>query len=146
MNRLTLELPTLLAEIDRFSEMGRQLRTSGSADGGSGSWILLGVLIAVVVAILSAWGLRQWWVTTPAYRMQLLFHGLCRTHEIQGSDRRRLTRLATANGLKNPAEVFVRPKLFEGSGGLENVHSKEWAALMRLRDRLFARRVDGSAA
>ena len=46
MNRLTLELPTLLAEIDRFSEMGRQLRTSGSADGGSGSWILLGVLIA----------------------------------------------------------------------------------------------------
>ena len=110
-----------------------------------GSWWLLGVLVFAVVIVGGAFAVRQWWTTTATYRMHLLFRQLCEAHQLSGRDRRRLARLALAHRLSNPSEIFVRPELFDEGGGLENMHSREWSALMVLRDRLFARRIDAAA-
>ena len=136
-----LMTPELLAEIDRFAEMGSRLRTDAQPfEFGTIAWMLLGAFLAAG-AIAAAIYARAFLLRgTPAHRARQLFASLCRAHELQRADRRRLERLALFHGLASAAEMFVRPELFE-LPNLASIHHRDWPAHLKLRDRLFAHRV-----
>lgn len=133
---------SLLAEIDRFAEMGRQLRTSDGSSKSSGFIIVTSVLVGLSLIGGGVFLIVKKWVQTPNFKKLKLFQGLCRTHGLNRRDRSRLLKLARAQQLENFAEVFVRPELFDSPSGSDNDSSRDWMAIMKLRDRLFARRLD----
>ncbi len=140
MKRMPLS-PELLAEIDRFAEMGSRLRSDAQPlEFGTIAWLFVGALLTAG-AIAAAFYARTFLLRgTPAYRARQLFANLCRAHELQRADRRRLERLARFHGLGSAAEMFVRPELFE-LPNLASIHHRDWPAHLKLRDRLFAHRV-----
>lgn len=134
----------LFAEIDRFSEMGRQLRGSGGGSSSSSGIVLLGVLFGIAAIAGGSYALFKYWSSTPSYKRLHLFRRLCQTHGLSRNDRARLMRLAKLHQIENSADVFVRPELFDGPSSQDSDNARDWLALMKLRDRLFARRIEAS--
>lgn len=131
-----------LAEIDRFAEMGNRLRTDGSRiELGVTFYVAIGAILAIAVLGIAGYFARRAQMKRPAYLEKKLFFQLCRIHAVGRKDRKRLVRLAEGQSLDSLAEVFVRPDLFE-LPHLTSLPSREWPHQMRLRDRLFAHRIE----
>ena len=136
----------LLGQIDRFSEMGSRLRSGGNTVE-FGGWLLALIGIAVLIGVtVSMWYLiRRAGTGTLAHANQQLFKELCRVHGVTRRDGHQLRRLAAIHALESPAQIFVRPELFE-LPSIAAVPSRDWPVHMKLRDRLFARRIESAAS
>lgn len=104
----------LLGQASNWRRMGDQFSGRG-ADLSTGELFL-------VVAVFAGAGLLLWLLHWAANRHEQrlrkpnaagLFRELCRSHSVSRMDRTTLRLLAEAAQLDQPAEIFLRPDLFE---------------------------------
>jgi hypothetical protein len=129
----------LLADADAtFLHLGDRFREGGTQFGWQSVSIVVGVALAVGLAL---W-LAARWVHHREGRVvhspQKLLKELCAAHELNYRERQLVAGLARQHKLADPAVLFVEPALFSAAalGSWWQRHQQE---LDRLRDKLFAR-------
>jgi len=133
---------SLLAETNRFSDMGRGFRGSRARlDSGD---VLFGLLVLGAVAL----GLSLLWYVHSRHEglrrrngPLRLFHELCRAHSLRFSEEWLLWRLARAGRLRNPAQLFLEPERFD-AGRLPTSLRARANLFTRLKARLFPEPLD----
>ncbi len=134
---MSLPLHGLFAQVSKWERLGDGLhRNRGQID-----WIdflPLAIVVAVVVIAFTALAkLRQRNdMTTPCYDSNKLFREVCLAHSLDRGSRKLLWRLAQAAQLAQPAEVFLRPSLFQ-PGRIPSELTNSAGDLEALRTRLF---------
>jgi hypothetical protein len=110
MNALA-NLPLLLAQSDRWREMGRDFRVDHTKLDPGLIFVSLVVLVAVVVFL--AW-LNKMMNRQDNRRLynnpKQLFRSLCRAHDLSRSQQRLLLHIARHLNLAQPAVLFVEPE------------------------------------
>ena len=101
---------TVLAQTDRWKEMGRDFR----ADHSKLDATLLIVSVVVLIGVLIfMWILNRAMTQQEGPRLyndpKQLFRDLCRAHELTGGQRRLLLAIARSQKLQQPAMLFVEP-------------------------------------
>ena len=127
----------LLAE-HRVVDMGRHFRQGGAEVQPRDFMTLATILLSAVLAVwlLACVANRQ----QRRYHPRLLFTQLCEAHKLDWRSRWLLHRLARANRLEHPAQLFLEPEWFDRAH-LRGHLAKQPARIERLRDRLFSRQV-----
>lgn len=103
----------LLAGADSFMNMGKRFRRGGS------NWQTGQVVVLAFVGtgiILGVWLLSRYLQYRDGrgyHSPRALFHELCRAHKIDWPSRRILVRLAHAQHVSWPAQLFLEPHRFE---------------------------------
>jgi len=128
---------SLLAQTNRFSDMGRGFRgRRAQFDAGD---LLVGLLVLGAVAAV-LWLL--WYLNSRHEGLRRrngplrLFHQLCGAHRLRWSERWLLWRLARAGRLRDPARLFLEPQRFDPKQLPGSLRGR--ANLFgRIRDRLF---------
>jgi hypothetical protein len=95
--------------------------------------VILGIFIACVV-----WGFARRVARRDNSSPHVLFHELCRAHQIGWSDRRLLRDLASYHELPHAAGLFVEPQRLAASG-LDPALTDRAPEILRLQARLFGR-------
>ncbi len=109
MNWLSL---TLLAQSDRFSDLGGRFQESGS-DLTWNHLLLGGVIVA---AVLGVWAIALYLGLLDRHGRRShrrLFRELCRLHNLDWPSRRLLQRLALVHNISSPAQLFLQPEKFD---------------------------------
>lgn len=127
----------LLAQIDKWREMGREFQTD-RPKLGLGTVIASIAVLAVVIVFL--WLLARLMNRQEGRRLfnnpKQLFRSLCRAHHLNRADRRLLARIGRLRRLPQPASLFLEPEHLDRAW--ENPACRgEQAAIKRLRARLF---------
>jgi hypothetical protein len=128
---------TLLAQIDKWQEMGRDFRSDRPKFDPTILFACFGILLAIICAI---WFLSRILTRQEGRRLfnspRQLFRGLCRAHELNGADRRLLMQIARFENIPQPASLFLQPESFDSAA--RRPQFKEQAPQLRqLRGRLF---------
>ena len=125
-----------LAQATGWWEMGRHFREGGSALGPAHLLIVLAVIGGVILLLWLVAHLCQR-DDKRAYRSpRRLFRELCRAHELNLFDRWLLWRLATAQGLAQPAGIFLESSCFE-TERIPSSLAGESERITQLKERLF---------
>lgn len=126
----------LLAQSNRFLDMGRNFRQSSESDRWPELLLLLSILVAVGVLV---WSLVRY-VTRKQRRgytsPRALFYELCEAHKLDRRERNLLQSVCQFFRLRQPACVFVQPEYFDAqrlSGELQ----KRSELIAQLRVKLF---------
>jgi len=135
-------IQSLLAQTNRFSDMGRAFRGSRARlDTGD---VIFGLLVLCGV-VLGLWLL--WYVHARHEGLRKrngplrLFHELCRAHCLRFSEEWLLWRLARAARLRDPAQLFLEPERFD-RGGLPGALRGRAKLFDRIKARLFPEPLD----
>ena len=101
--------------------------------------------LAVILGVLAILALVAWIAIQCAILIQkhkqkspvAMFVMLCQAHRIEWTSRWLLWKLAQAHQLQQPAQLFIKPRLFDAQllGRLPPDHRRR---LERMRDRIFA--------
>jgi hypothetical protein len=100
---------TLLAQSDRFSDLGARFQQSGHAP----TWLPLLLAGLTVAAAIAIWFVARYVGLLDRYRrrsQRRLFRELCRLHQLDWPSRRLLRQLALAQGVASPAQLFLQPE------------------------------------
>jgi len=132
----------LLADANRFRDMGRAFRGSRARlDSGDVLFGLL-VLCGVVVGLWLLWYVHSRHEGLRGRKGPLrLFHELCRAHSLRFSEEWLLWRLARAGRLRDPAQLFLEPERFD-AGRLPGSLRGRANLLRRIKARLFPEPLD----
>ena len=130
----------ILAQSDRFQDLGGRFR-----QGGSDISIVQIVAVALAVVLLSfgLWCIARWYAVRDrrGYRsVRKLFVQLCRLHEIDWPSRRLLCQLARAQGVSQPAELFLMPERFDVESLSPEMQSHS-LQIQELKQRIFGKQV-----
>jgi len=120
------------------SRMGDSFREPGlRLDGSQMIAVILGALAILAVF----WGLRRWLGgdddRKTYFSPRKLFSDLCAAHGLTRKESRLLRSLARAQGLADPARLFLEPERFDPEA-LGPALARESDPLRALRERLFA--------
>lgn len=134
MTPMFAQLSLLLADIDQWRSMGtrfsgKHLKIQSEDIFG---FVAVVCLLGCLLLILRFASRIEWKLKTQP-RPKRLWAQLVSAHGLDRAQAKQLKTLASANGLADPSEVFVRPEVFQGgaSGAVEA------DALAQLRQRLF---------
>ena len=103
---------TLLAQSDRFSDLGARFQQSEQAL----TWLPLLLAGLTVAAAIAIWFVARYLGLLDRYRrrsQRRLFRELCRLHQLDWPSRRLLRQLAVAQGVASPAQLFLQPEKFD---------------------------------
>jgi hypothetical protein len=131
-------LPVLIAQADRWREMGRDFRVDHTKLDPS---LIIASLIVLVAVILFLVFLHRLMNRREGRRLynspKQLFKSLCRLHELTSAERRTLLNLGRSQEVPQPASLFLAPERF-----IAALQSPAWQSqrrqLERLRGKLFA--------
>jgi hypothetical protein len=131
-------LPILLAQADRWREMGRDFRIDHTKLDPT---LIVASLIVLVAVIAFLFFLHRLMNRREGRRLynspKQLFKSLCRLHDLTSAERRTLLNLARSQELPQPASLFLAPERFAAA-----LESPAWQPhrrqLERLRAKLFA--------
>jgi hypothetical protein len=131
----------LLAQHSRLDAMSDGFR---SHDDSTRDELLLGLLILAVVGA-GVWAATRL-ATGPTMGQRYdnpwqLFHALCKAHGLGWTERHLLKRMATLQGLKDPARIFLEADRWEPNR-LPHGIRHEFTRLSALQKRLFEMPVD----
>jgi hypothetical protein len=107
-------LPLLLAQSDRWREMGRDFRVDHTKLDPGLIFVSLVVLAAVMCFLV--------WLNRMMNRQEgrrlynnpkQLFRSLCRAHDLSRGQQRLLLQIARLQNLQQPAVLFVEPERFD---------------------------------
>lgn len=136
MNGFPLSL-LMLSQISHWQRLGDGLHRGKSdfefADFLPAIAILVGLSIAIAVFIKVR---RRNDMTKRCNDPEKLFRELCLIHKLDRESQKLLAQLAEAAGLRQPAEVFVRPSLYEGEHLPEQMR-RDQQRLRQLSEKLF---------
>ncbi len=127
----------LLAQSDRWREMGRDFRVDHSKLDAT---LLIASVIVLLCVLVFLWLLNR--VMNRQEGPQLyndpkqLFKSLCKAHELSSGQRRLLLAIARAQNLAQPASLFIEVDRFETAGELPSFRGHR-AQLEKLRAKLF---------
>ncbi len=125
----------VLATRDQWERLGDRFSGEAAKLSPAEVWgavlVCLGLLGMMLLLRLLA-GLQIRWAAK--HRPSALMGELCRAHRLRHAERQLLAQMAEQNGLRLPAEVFVRPELF--AEALYAADTRQRVAA--LRERLFA--------
>jgi hypothetical protein len=128
----------LLAELDRFSSMGRNFR---GEEAQVNSYDVISGLVFVLSMVLGIWLLSRALTRQERSRSfnnpRKLFRMLCDQHELTRANRNLLKAYASRRGLTDPSNLFLSPELFRDSE-LPEDWRRSAAALATLGQKLFA--------
>jgi hypothetical protein len=139
-------LPILVAQADRWREMGRDFRVDHTKLDPS---LIIASIVVLIAVIAFLWFLHRLMNRREGRRLynspKQLFRSLCRLHELNGAGRRMLVQLAHSQQLPQPASLFLDPDRFAAA-----LKSPAWQSqrrqIERLRAKLFAGLDDAAAA
>ena len=128
----------LLAELDRFSSMGRNFR---GEEAQVNSYDVVSGLVFVLAMVLGIWLLSRALTRQERTRNfnnpRKLFRMLCDKHELNRANRNLLKAYAARRELADPSSLFLAPELFR-----EDQLPADWnrnsAALAAIGEKLFA--------
>jgi hypothetical protein len=128
----------LLAQIDKWEEMGRDFRTDHTKlDPG----LITASIITLLVVIVFLWGLSRLLNRQEGRRLfnspKQLLRSLCRAHELTRAQRRLLLQIARSQGMSQPASLFLEPERFDTAARQPQFKSQQ-DLLRQLRVRLFS--------
>jgi len=106
---------SLLAQMDRFKEMGRNFRGEDAAVSTSDLWALAAavtLIVATVLVLYLSLGRRD--RQRKRNSPHGLFLELCKAHELTRAERKLLEGVAAGLRLTDPGQLFVRPELLDG--------------------------------
>ncbi|HTU24345.1 MAG TPA: hypothetical protein VMF30_03035 [Pirellulales bacterium] len=132
-----LHATLLLADRHLFHDMGAGFREKQQRFDASDLllWILLPVAFFVVVGVLArllSRGDNRQLFNSP----RRLFHALCRAHHLERPERSLLAQIAKAEGIDQPARLFLDPDCFQRATIHPALEGKQ-SAIAALTDRLF---------
>ncbi len=144
MNHAIALANLLLARAARLHDMGSGFRGRQAQWQTSDVFFGLAVAAGVAAVVWALWyvNLRQQGGGQRSRPLGLFFE-LCRAHGLRFTDRWLLWRLARAEGLRDPARLFLESERFE-SADLPAVLRLRAGQLERLRQRLFPEALDAS--
>lgn len=109
-------LASLLAQMDRFRNMGGNFRGEGAAVSPSELLALVAIVLLIVAGVVALYlsldgrdRPRKW--NSPAG----LLRELCRVHDLHRSERRLLERAAARQAPADPGRLFVCPDLLDAA-------------------------------
>jgi hypothetical protein len=112
---LSIRLSVLLAQSDRFSDLGGRFRQSGPSLTGAQVVVFLVLIAAAMIAVL---GIVRWHASRSNNGREdfpQLFRQLCRLYQINWTGKRLLVQLARLQGVAHPAFLFLMPERFEAA-------------------------------
>ncbi len=127
----------LLAEQDRWREMGAGFRGDRATLDMHDVWIGLAALSVVILFffILAKITARQ--DTRRIFNSpSALFRGLCNEHHLDRADRKLLKQMSRAAGFEQPAQLFLEPGRFEPAELAPALRSQA-EQIAKLRIKLF---------
>lgn len=132
----------LLAQMDRFKDMGRNFRGERAAVSSSDLWALAAVAALIVAVVFVLYFSldrrdRQRKRNSP----HGLFRELCKAHDLTRAERRLLESVAARRHLADPGQLFVRPELLEAEPG-KPANAERLALAQALAAKLFGRPAD----
>jgi len=127
----------LLGQFSKWKRLGDGLHRSGNRLEFSDLLPYLIVIAVIIIGVAVAnWLRHRYDLSQPCNDPRKLFMELCKAHHLDWPTRRLLHRLALSHELAQPAEVFLKPALFE-TGQLPPHLMKDATRLAALRQRLF---------
>lgn len=130
--------PLLLAQIDKWEQMGRDFRTDHTKLDPS---LIVASIVTLLVVIVFLWGLSRLLNRQEGRRLfnspKQLFRSLCRAHELSRAQCRLLLQIARSQGATQPASLFLEPELLESAARQPQFKSQQ-EAFRQLRARLFS--------
>ena len=127
----------LLAQIDKWREMGREFQSDHSKLAPGTVLASLSVLAVVVVFL---WLLARLMTRTEERRLfnnpKQLVRSLCRAHQLSRADRRLLAQIGRARRIAQPASLFLDPDQFDAAAELPALRGQK-RSIKELRERLF---------
>ncbi len=134
----------ILAQQPRLSELGDRFSRSDPAQW-SRTLLMSGVVLLVLLLVSAA----ALWLHFRQRRLRncprRLFRELCRAHRLNKAQQRLLWQLAAAQGLSQPATIFLAPERFDPHHLPERLRGRQ-REIERVRDRLFGRQLSDSTA
>ena len=134
---LTVFTWTILAQVSRWERLGDGLHRSRSKAN------LIDLLPVVIILALVGVGIAVYLklkqrndFKQPCNDPQKLFRELSIAHALDRSSQKLLLNLATEAGLEQPAEVFLRPALFDLEGLPQQLHAQQ-SHFQTLKEKLF---------
>jgi len=126
----------LLAVGESAAKTGDKLANEGAGFEWQG---LAVVVVTAIVVTAALWWFKRWRTVRAAHLTNSpphLLQELCIRHGLARPDQRLLTSLAREQGLENPAQLFVDPRLWEPSR-MGSLGRRYAAQLGRLQQRIF---------
>ena len=108
MNWLSM---TLIAQSDRFSDLGSRFQDSGQ-DPTWSHLVLGGGIVATAIGIFFVAHYLGFWDRHGRRSQRRLFRELCKLHSLDWPSRRLLQRLAVVHNVDSPAQLFLQPEKF----------------------------------
>jgi hypothetical protein len=134
----SFELPMLLAQIERWREMGRDFQVDRPKLDPS---LIVACVIVLLAVIIFLWFLARLMNRQEGRRQynspKQLFRSLCRVHELTAGQRRLLMQIARAQHLPLPGSLFLEPDRFDAALRSPLFQSQH-PALEKLRRKLFS--------
>src|SRR5207302_413248 len=131
-------LPVLLAEAEKWREMGRDFRVDHAKLDPS---LIFASVVVLVLVVGFLWFLHRLMNRQEGRRLynspQQLFRSLCKLHELSGAECRLLAQIARAHHLSQPACLFLEPDQFNAAMTIPAFQSQR-KQLDNLRGKLFA--------
>ena len=103
--------PTLLAQSDRFSDLGGRFQDAGNDPTGS-HLLLGGVVILAAVGVYVVARYLGFLDRGGRRNQRRLFRELCKLHGLDWPSRKLLLRVAVVQQVETPAQLFLQPEKF----------------------------------
>jgi hypothetical protein len=129
--------PLLLAQIEKWREMGREFQSDHPKPAPG---LIAASLIVLAIVVVFLWLLARLMNRQEGRRLfnnpKQLFKSLCRAHDLSGADRRLLLQIARIGQISQPASLFLEPEPFDAAETNPALDEQQ-SAIGNLRGRLF---------